>query len=59
MNNTRKTLKIATMSAGLVAVLLPTGCSTTTGSGNGIDVGVNLMPAPGATHTVDAPPVPS
>jgi hypothetical protein len=53
----KRTLKAAALGAGLIAVLLlPTGCTTTTGFGSGIDVGVNLMPAPGAAHTVVAPP---
>jgi hypothetical protein len=52
----KRSLKAAAVAAGLVGVLLPTGCSTTTGSGSGIDVGVNLMPAPGAAHTSVAPP---
>jgi hypothetical protein len=52
---TKQTLKAAAVGAGLIAVaLLPTGCTSTTQGGGGINE--NLMPAPGVVHTTVAPP---
>jgi hypothetical protein len=47
----KKTLKAAALAAGLVAVLLPTGCASQTP--------VPILPAGalGAAHSVVAPPV--
>jgi hypothetical protein len=51
--NSKKTLKAAAIAAGLVAVLLPTGCSCMSGGAPGqADV---ALPAPASTHTVVAP----
>jgi len=54
MNAKRKNaLKAAAVAAGLIAVLLPTGCSEMTG---GSAPGNPAEPAPGSPHTVVAPP---
>jgi hypothetical protein len=47
----KKTLKAAAMGAGLVAVLLPTGCGNSTGPGP-----IPAAQPPAAPDTVVAPP---
>lgn len=53
----KKTLKAAAVAAGLVAVLLPTGCSSmmSGGGGGGHGGGFHGQPAPGLAGTVVAP----
>jgi hypothetical protein len=51
----KNTLKAAAMAAGLVAVLLPTGCSSMTGGG-GAGTQPEGQQAPGSPDTVVAPP---
>ena len=48
----KKTLKAAALGAGLVAMLLPTGCSSMASG----PTGPQGQPAPGSPHTVVAPP---
>ena len=52
--NAKKTFKAAAvLGAGLVAALLPTGCSSTTQT---VGISVDLDAGPGVVHTVMAPP---
>jgi hypothetical protein len=53
--NAKTTLKVAAVAAGLVAVLLPTGCSSMTGGAGHGGGGFHGQPAPGSAGTVVAP----
>jgi hypothetical protein len=55
VKSAKRTLKVAGLVAGLVAVLLPTGCTAANGGGGGCHGG-GAQPARGAAHTVVAPP---
>jgi hypothetical protein len=53
--STKTTLKAAAVAAGLIAVLLPTGCSAMTGGAGGVHARV-AQPAPASVDRVVAPP---
>jgi hypothetical protein len=51
----KKTLKAAAMAAGLIAVLLPTGCAAEIGTGGGGGGFHGAFPAPGPADSVVTP----